>query len=74
MSANPDWDGRMRTQAREGKATHYVAFPNNDDSKWWARMEYLFRVLPFEVTHQWGGDYVEMVKGIDAAMSWEEKP
>lgn len=36
---------------------------------WWARMEYLFRALPFEIRHRWGGDAQEMVEGIDLAIA-----
>jgi hypothetical protein len=38
-----------------------------NDDLWWARMEYLFRELPFPVRHRWGGDAHEFVEGIDVA-------
>lgn len=44
------------------------------EAQWWKRMQYLFRELPFEIRHRWGGDAREMVQGIDAAISWEDKP
>jgi len=41
---------------------------NDPEARWWRRMEYLFRELPFEIRHRWGGDAQEMVEGIDHAI------